>query len=250
MHTDVLYAAPCTWLERCSSGSLDKTASLQLQSGQQRPCLRARPALSRCRARMAAEPQKLWGGRFTGAVDPLMEKFNESLPFDKRLWREDLQVRAHALPSHTHALHSYRAALCRSGKGAAQACAQLLGHPCAIRALESLVLCMQGSKAYAKALAKVDILTQEEADTLERGLTDVGNEWEAGTFEIKAGDEDIHTANERRLTELVGAIGGKLHTGRYEFCPAGLTRHVLPRAVCCTLLAGLLWCVETSLLSI
>ena len=43
---------------------------------------------------MAAEPKKLWGGRFTGAIDPLMEKFNESLPFDRRLWREDLQVRA------------------------------------------------------------------------------------------------------------------------------------------------------------
>jgi argininosuccinate lyase len=31
---------------------------------------------------------------------------------------------------------------------------------------------------------------------------------------VKPGDEDIHTANERRLTELVGAVGGKLHTGR------------------------------------
>ena len=39
-------------------------------------------------------------------------------------------------------------------------------------------------------------------------------EWEAGAFEIKSGDEDIHTANERRLSELVGAVGGKLHTGR------------------------------------
>ena len=39
-----------------------------------------------------AEPKKLWGGRFTGATDPLMERFNESLPFDKRLWAEDLQV--------------------------------------------------------------------------------------------------------------------------------------------------------------
>lgn len=36
--------------------------------------------------------KKLWGGRFTGKVDPLMERFNESLPFDKRMWREDLQV--------------------------------------------------------------------------------------------------------------------------------------------------------------
>ena len=33
-------------------------------------------------------------------------------------------------------------------------------------------------------------------------------------FEVKAGDEDIHTANERRLSELVGSVGGKLHTGR------------------------------------
>lgn len=42
----------------------------------------------------------------------------------------------------------------------------------------------------------------------------VAEEWKAGAFVIKQGDEDIHTANERRLTELVGAVGGKLHTGR------------------------------------
>jgi argininosuccinate lyase len=42
----------------------------------------------------------------------------------------------------------------------------------------------------------------------------VAEEWAQGVFEIKQGDEDIHTANERRLTELVGAVGGKLHTGR------------------------------------
>lgn len=42
----------------------------------------------------------------------------------------------------------------------------------------------------------------------------VAEEWKAGSFVIKQGDEDIHTANERRLTELIGAVGGKLHTGR------------------------------------
>ena len=42
----------------------------------------------------------------------------------------------------------------------------------------------------------------------------IAAEWKAGGFVIKQGDEDIHTANERRLTELVGAVGGKLHTGR------------------------------------
>ena len=42
----------------------------------------------------------------------------------------------------------------------------------------------------------------------------VADEWAAGTFEVKPGDEDIHTANERRLSELIGTTGGKLHTGR------------------------------------
>lgn len=72
----------------------------------------------------------------------------------------------------------------------------------------------QGSSAYAKALVKAGILTEDEADKITSGLAQVGQEWEAGTFEIKAGDEDIHTANERRLTEIVGSVGGKLHTGR------------------------------------
>lgn len=41
----------------------------------------------------APAAKKLWGGRFTGKTDPLMEKFNESLPFDKRMWEEDIRVR-------------------------------------------------------------------------------------------------------------------------------------------------------------
>ena len=41
-----------------------------------------------------APAKKLWGGRFTGKTDPLMEKFNESLPVDKRMWSEDILVRA------------------------------------------------------------------------------------------------------------------------------------------------------------
>lgn len=109
-----------------------------------------------------APERKLWGGRFTGKTDPLMEKFNESLPFDKRMWAEDIR----------------------------------------------------GSQAYAKALSKAGILTQEEATTIVAGLSKVHDEWKAGVFVIKQGDEDIHTANERRLTELIGAVGGKLHTGR------------------------------------
>ena len=72
----------------------------------------------------------------------------------------------------------------------------------------------QGSQAYARALAKAGVLTEEEAETIVNGLDEVKKEWEADNFKIKAGDEDIHTANERRLTEIIGAVGGKLHTGR------------------------------------
>ncbi|KAF4316411.1 hypothetical protein BBO99_00008504 [Phytophthora kernoviae] len=108
------------------------------------------------------EAKKLWGGRFRGNVDPVMNKFNESLTVDKRMWRVDLD----------------------------------------------------GSQAYARALEKSGVLTTAEADEIVAGLDKVGDEWAAGSFVPKEGDEDIHTANERRLTELIGAVGGKLHTGR------------------------------------
>ena len=73
---------------------------------------------------------------------------------------------------------------------------------------------MQGSQAYAKALAKTGIITDDEAQQIVEGLKKVEQEWESGTFKIVSGDEDIHTANERRLTEHIGSVGGKLHTGR------------------------------------
>jgi argininosuccinate lyase len=73
---------------------------------------------------------------------------------------------------------------------------------------------IQGSQAYARALARAGILTDAEATAICAGLDSVAEEWRAGTFTIQAGDEDIHTANERRLTELIGAVAGKLHTGR------------------------------------
>jgi argininosuccinate lyase len=71
-----------------------------------------------------------------------------------------------------------------------------------------------GSIAWAKGLAAADVLTTAEAETIVAGLEEVRGEFEQGTFVFAAGDEDIHTAVERRLTELVGPLGGKLHTGR------------------------------------
>ncbi len=106
--------------------------------------------------------KKLWGGRFTGKTDPLMEEFNASIHFDRRLWQVDIQ----------------------------------------------------GSQAYARALAGAGLLTEAEASAIVDGLAQVAQEWAAGEFVIREGDEDIHTANERRLTELIGAVAGKLHTGR------------------------------------
>ena len=105
---------------------------------------------------------KLWGGRFSGALDPLMEEFNASIGFDWRLWQADIR----------------------------------------------------GSQAYAHALAKAGLLTEDEAERIVAGLEQVADEWRADRFVIQAGDEDIHTANERRLTELIGPVAGKLHTGR------------------------------------
>lgn len=73
-----------------------------------------------------------------------------------------------------------------------------------------------GSIAWARANHKTGILTAAEFSAIESGLKKVEEEWVAGTFKIIPGvDEDIHTANERRLGEIIGKdIGGKLHTGR------------------------------------
>ena len=73
---------------------------------------------------------------------------------------------------------------------------------------------VEGSIAYAGALARAGLITEEERAALVEGLETVRGEFEEGTFEAAPGDEDIHTAVERRLGELVGKVAGKLHTGR------------------------------------
>ena len=105
---------------------------------------------------------KLWGGRFEGNPDDLMERFNASIGFDWRLWAADIK----------------------------------------------------GSMAYARALERAGLLTVDERDRLIQGLQAVAREFEAEEFEIRPSDEDIHTAVERRLGELIGQVAGKLHTGR------------------------------------
>ncbi len=73
---------------------------------------------------------------------------------------------------------------------------------------------LDGSIAYAKGLARAGVITEKEADVLTDGLDEVRAEFTQKRFEFKTGDEDIHTAVERRLGELIGDLAGKLHTGR------------------------------------
>jgi argininosuccinate lyase len=104
----------------------------------------------------------LWGGRFSEPTDDDLRALNDSIGFDRRMYREDIT----------------------------------------------------GSIAYARAIAAAGVITPDEADAIISGLEAVRREFDSGAFELTPGDEDIHTAVERRLTELVGPVGGKLHTGR------------------------------------
>ncbi len=104
----------------------------------------------------------LWGGRFKKDTDPLAQRFNASLNFDKRLYAEDITA----------------------------------------------------SIAWAHGLHDAGVITNAEAGSIVAALKQVRAEFDAGTFEFHELDEDIHTAVERRLTEIVGSLGGKLHTGR------------------------------------
>ncbi|MCI4406222.1 MAG: argininosuccinate lyase [Sulfuricurvum sp.] len=106
--------------------------------------------------------EKMWSGRFTQDASTLLEKFNASIMFDQKLYREDIE----------------------------------------------------GSIAHAKMLAHQGILTFDEAHLIETGMAQVLQEIEAGVFEWKIGDEDLHMAIEKRLTQIIGDAGKKLHTAR------------------------------------
>lgn len=73
---------------------------------------------------------------------------------------------------------------------------------------------VDGSIAWANALHNANILSDEEHASISLGLGTVKGEFASGQFSFVPSDEDIHTAVERRLTELIGVTAGKLHTGR------------------------------------
>ncbi|NCG35909.1 MAG: argininosuccinate lyase [Actinobacteria bacterium] len=103
----------------------------------------------------------LWHGRFAGGPSEALQALNDSLPFDRRMFREDIA----------------------------------------------------GSRAHVRMLCDVGLLTDIERDTVVAALDTVEQEIESETFEFAINDEDIHTAVERRVTELEPA-GAKMHTGR------------------------------------
>jgi argininosuccinate lyase len=73
---------------------------------------------------------------------------------------------------------------------------------------------IQGSIAHARMLAKCGILTKAEGEKIVAGLTEIGEEITRGEFRYDQALEDIHMHVERRLTERIGEVGGKLHTAR------------------------------------
>jgi argininosuccinate lyase len=104
----------------------------------------------------------LWHGRFEGGPDEALMAYTVSLPFDQRMWADDIA----------------------------------------------------GSRAHVRGLARVGLLTDAERDAVLAALDQVHDEMAAGRFEYVVSDEDIHTAVERRVTELAGPAGAKLHTAR------------------------------------
>jgi argininosuccinate lyase len=73
---------------------------------------------------------------------------------------------------------------------------------------------VDGSRAHVRGLARGGLLSPAEAAALLEALDTVAEELATGTFAFAGTDEDVHTAVERRVTELAGPAGGKLHTGR------------------------------------
>ncbi len=73
---------------------------------------------------------------------------------------------------------------------------------------------LAGSRAHVRGLARAEILIGDEESLLLAALDRVEEEISSGSFEFEPGDEDIHTAVERRVTQIAGDAGAKLHTGR------------------------------------
>ncbi len=73
---------------------------------------------------------------------------------------------------------------------------------------------IRGSIAHVRMLAQQGIVSQPDGEEIEGGLHQILDEIEAGTYDFRLEDEDIHLSVERRLRELIGSVSGRLHTAR------------------------------------
>jgi argininosuccinate lyase len=73
---------------------------------------------------------------------------------------------------------------------------------------------IEQSRAHVRMLGRCGVIPEADAAEIERGLELVQREIDDDSFQVKPGDEDVHMAIERRLTELIGPVGGKMHTAR------------------------------------
>lgn len=117
---------------------------------------------------------KLWGGRFSKDTNALVDAFNASIDYDKRLYHEDIR----------------------------------------------------GSIAHAHMLAKVGIISQEDAAAIEKGLKEILAEIQAGKFDFSTQLEDIHMNIEAALTDKIGDAGARLHTARSRNDQVALDMHM------------------------
>jgi argininosuccinate lyase len=99
---------------------------------------------------------------------------------------------------------------------------------------------IRGSIAHARMLGQKGMVTQEESGELVRGLRVVLEEIESGLFSWSLKDEDVHTAVERRLREIVGDVALKLHTGRSRNDQVALDLHLFVRDAAGRIRDGLL----------
>ncbi len=96
-----------------------------------------------------------------------------------------------------------------------------------------------GSMAHAKMLARRRIIPARDANRIVRGLKAIQSEIERGAFRFSSADEDVHMNIERRLTEKIGAAGGKLHTARSRNDQVVLDMRLFLREEVALIMAGL-----------
>lgn len=99
---------------------------------------------------------------------------------------------------------------------------------------------IRGSIAHCRTLERAGVLSRREATTLISGLERVRAEFAEDRFTFRPEDEDIHMAVERRLTEMIGPLGGKLHTGRSRNDQVALDMRLYLRDALASLLDNIL----------